>query len=263
MGRCDFCGKEDYLLHTCSVCGKKFCSDHRVPESHGCSKNLNKLLDRHSLKENNDVQTHEETKIGEPVSVRPKEQREYTKSPGTSRNTKFEYISDDRWNITKKLHSVRKRTQIIRGGNKVVTLGIMILISFGSFFLIDYIGSLVKTRVIVITGIEFILGLTILMILVGAHELLHTFAWRYFGYYSKVLIVLPFFGLTQGTKPSRYSENFLISLAPLMLTFAGLALSYNVTKRLDVNSLISTNYGVYALLNLMGMAADFIHALAG
>ncbi|MCX6648491.1 MAG: AN1-type zinc finger protein [Candidatus Bathyarchaeota archaeon] len=36
MGRCAECGKEEYLTFKCSVCGEDYCSEHRLPESHGC-----------------------------------------------------------------------------------------------------------------------------------------------------------------------------------------------------------------------------------
>lgn len=35
---CDICGIEEYLPFTCSHCGGKFCSKHRLPERHNCSR---------------------------------------------------------------------------------------------------------------------------------------------------------------------------------------------------------------------------------
>ena len=35
MGLCSYCGREDYL-HKCKYCGYFYCSQHTLPESHGC-----------------------------------------------------------------------------------------------------------------------------------------------------------------------------------------------------------------------------------
>ncbi len=36
MAKCDVCGREEVLPYRCSYCGGVFCSDHRLPEKHGC-----------------------------------------------------------------------------------------------------------------------------------------------------------------------------------------------------------------------------------
>ena len=36
MQRCDECGKEISMPYTCSFCGEKYCSKHRLPENHSC-----------------------------------------------------------------------------------------------------------------------------------------------------------------------------------------------------------------------------------
>lgn len=36
MAKCDVCGKDELLPYKCSYCGGTFCSDHRLPEKHGC-----------------------------------------------------------------------------------------------------------------------------------------------------------------------------------------------------------------------------------
>jgi len=36
MQRCDECGKEISMPYTCSFCGQKYCSEHRLPENHTC-----------------------------------------------------------------------------------------------------------------------------------------------------------------------------------------------------------------------------------
>lgn len=36
MGECDQCGESVSMPFTCKFCGKKFCSDHRLPENHDC-----------------------------------------------------------------------------------------------------------------------------------------------------------------------------------------------------------------------------------
>lgn len=34
--QCWICGKKEPVMYTCRYCGKTFCSDHRLPERHGC-----------------------------------------------------------------------------------------------------------------------------------------------------------------------------------------------------------------------------------
>lgn len=36
MAECSVCGKENELQYTCNHCGRTFCSEHRLPESHSC-----------------------------------------------------------------------------------------------------------------------------------------------------------------------------------------------------------------------------------
>lgn len=36
MAKCDVCGREEVLPYRCSYCGGVFCSEHRLPEKHGC-----------------------------------------------------------------------------------------------------------------------------------------------------------------------------------------------------------------------------------
>jgi len=36
--KCDYCGREEPLPFKCPYCGKFFCADHRLPESHSCEK---------------------------------------------------------------------------------------------------------------------------------------------------------------------------------------------------------------------------------
>ncbi len=50
MGRCAYCGEEDYLLFKCSVCGQYYCAKHRVPETHGCNKKADRQFFRPSSK---------------------------------------------------------------------------------------------------------------------------------------------------------------------------------------------------------------------
>ncbi|MEM4312335.1 MAG: AN1-type zinc finger domain-containing protein [Nitrososphaerales archaeon] len=38
MNRCSFCGKEEFLPFTCPYCKENFCTEHRLPENHNCSK---------------------------------------------------------------------------------------------------------------------------------------------------------------------------------------------------------------------------------
>jgi len=36
--KCQVCGKETFLPFQCPYCGDQFCTNHRLPESHNCSK---------------------------------------------------------------------------------------------------------------------------------------------------------------------------------------------------------------------------------
>ena len=37
MARCDYCGRELDLPFICRYCGGRYCSEHRLPEAHGCT----------------------------------------------------------------------------------------------------------------------------------------------------------------------------------------------------------------------------------
>jgi len=89
-----------------------------------------------------------------------------------------------------------------------------------------------------------------------SHELLHALAWWYFGYSAKPipLLIPPILGITIGDKPRRWHENFIISLAPLLLTLVCF-LNFYITG--DSLSLY------FGLINLFGMSYDFIHAFIG
>ncbi len=45
--KCSKCGKEVYMPFVCNYCGQAFCTDHRLPENHGC-KNISQALPPHS-----------------------------------------------------------------------------------------------------------------------------------------------------------------------------------------------------------------------
>ncbi len=36
VAKCDVCGKEEPIMYKCNYCGGTFCSEHRLPEKHGC-----------------------------------------------------------------------------------------------------------------------------------------------------------------------------------------------------------------------------------
>lgn len=36
MAQCDVCGKEEGMPYRCRLCGGTYCSEHRLPENHGC-----------------------------------------------------------------------------------------------------------------------------------------------------------------------------------------------------------------------------------
>ncbi len=103
-------------------------------------------------------------------------------------------------------------------------------------------------------NLMFLIGLTILTL---GHELLHTHAWKYFGYNAKVVLVLPMFGLSRGTKPKNYEENFLIAMAPILLTIVALVFS------LVFSFFEYSDYLLLVLLNTIGMGYDLISALSG
>jgi hypothetical protein len=52
MPRCDKCGKKliTFSDFECSYCGKNFCSEHRLPESHNCEFNVKKKLEKVSVR---------------------------------------------------------------------------------------------------------------------------------------------------------------------------------------------------------------------
>ncbi|KKH26386.1 AN1-type zinc finger domain-containing protein [Methanosarcina mazei] len=33
---CEYCGKKEAYGFTCHYCGKRFCSEHKIPEMHDC-----------------------------------------------------------------------------------------------------------------------------------------------------------------------------------------------------------------------------------
>ncbi|UCG90824.1 MAG: hypothetical protein JSU57_06525 [Candidatus Heimdallarchaeota archaeon] len=35
-GSCEYCGKKELMGFTCSYCEGYFCTEHRLPEKHGC-----------------------------------------------------------------------------------------------------------------------------------------------------------------------------------------------------------------------------------
>ena len=48
MARCNECGKElvAFSDFECSYCGKSFCSEHRLPESHACEMNTKRKAEK-------------------------------------------------------------------------------------------------------------------------------------------------------------------------------------------------------------------------
>ncbi len=99
-------------------------------------------------------------------------------------------------------------------------------------------------------NLMFLISLTVLTL---GHELLHTHAWKYFGYNAKVILVLPMFGRSRGPKPRSYGENFIISMTPILLTIVALVFSFSG----------HSDYQLLALLNTIGMGYDLISALRG
>jgi len=100
---------------------------------------------------------------------------------------------------------------------------------------------------------EILSYLAYAFVLAMPHELLHALAWWYFGYSAIPIPILipPILGITIGEKPKRKWENFVISLAPILLTIT----SYLVYKQTG-----NEQYFLYGMLNLVGMGYDIFSA---
>jgi len=77
--KCQICGKETFLPFQCPYCGDQFCTNHRLPESHNCSK---MKLVRESKRKNT-------IKINKPNSF--EYQVNYRTSPQPKKNIYFGY----------------------------------------------------------------------------------------------------------------------------------------------------------------------------
>jgi hypothetical protein len=85
------------------------------------------------------------------------------------------------------------------------------------------------------------------------HELMHALAWWYYGYRAIPIPILvpPILGITIGEKPNKQSQNFNISLAPILLSVSAFIFYYLTS---DIT------YAVLGGVNLFGMMYDFISA---
>ena len=90
-------------------------------------------------------------------------------------------------------------------------------------------------------------------VLAMSHELLHALAFWYYGYHAIPIPILipPILGITIGDKPNSRTENFVISLAPVLLTIMSF-LAYCTTG--------NPAYTTFGWLNLFGMSYDIISA---
>ena len=130
-------------------------------------------------------------------------------------------------------------------------LVISMLSVYGTYYFID----LSNTGESNLLSLTFGMGLVILTL---GHELLHIQAWKYFGYKAEITMVLPGTGRSRGPKPKSYGENFIISMAPLLLTIISLVLYF-----FKINSFESESYLSIVYINTMGMVYDAINAIKG
>ena len=56
--KCDVCGSNQFLSYKCRHCGGSFCTNHRLPEQHGCNVNWGKyegLIDKTSSRQRGEI----------------------------------------------------------------------------------------------------------------------------------------------------------------------------------------------------------------
>ena len=134
-------------------------------------------------------------------------------------------------------------------------------ISFGKAFCLVVMGIVAFAY---IPSLEWALSLNlgsgilsyipVAFVLAMSHELLHALAWWYFGYSAIPIPILipPILGITIGEKPRRKRENFVISLAPILLT---------ITSYLIYQQTGNERYLMFGMINLLGMGYDMFSAI--
>lgn len=124
-----------------------------------------------------------------------------------------------------------------------------LLIAVGVIF--TYVRGLDWVSNLRLEGIGFYLLLA--FILSMSHEMLHALAWWYYGYFAIPIPIPipPILGITIGSKPKTRWENFIIFMAPVLLSVVCFLLGYTTENKL---------YFVYGGFNLFGMVYDILHA---
>jgi hypothetical protein len=81
LGKCQLCGKEEFLSYTCSYCGQTFCSEHHLPEKHRCpglperkwsARSISKKVNKHPFS-NEPISEEYLNYISDPNRKRPHE----------------------------------------------------------------------------------------------------------------------------------------------------------------------------------------------
>jgi len=255
MGRCQLCKERVEIPFKCSYCGQIFCDDHRLPENHLCPGLPKKRewsiykkirTQKWGLKREPTPQSKEKKPL-EPIPIHglePKKEFNYS-----LRKTSFSR------NISNGLRRLKKI---------FFTMSAMFLVSGVALYAINYLDTnyILRSEIhtLFLEQTNTVIGFLMLMMLVFCHELLHTMAWKHFGYNAKILLVTPMFGLARGTKPRTLFENTCISLAPSVFSITAILFAgYTVGFSNDL--WMNTQYTFWGLWNLMGMGWDVIHAL--
>lgn len=224
MVKCGFCGKEVLYPFECSYCGKAFCPEHRLPESHQCGSLPTEPFWYHKRK---DVELE-------------------NKRSDMLKEGEFFFVKKPRVD-TKDLLKTSKpkaKTHFKIPIGKIFFLGIMLAVAFIYIPAMEWATNLnVGEGIISYLPWAFVLAM--------CHELLHALAWWSFGYSAIPIPILipPILGITLGEKPRRRRENFVISVAPILLTISS-AFVYHMTG--------NRQYLVFGVINLVGMLYDFI-----
>lgn len=61
MTKCIACGKEELLPFTCTLCGRQFCAEHRLPETHNCPRIGVKVYDMKKIMEKGSIPVYGQT----------------------------------------------------------------------------------------------------------------------------------------------------------------------------------------------------------
>jgi len=208
MAKCAFCGKEVSMPFVCPYCGQTFCAEHRLPENHDCP-NMPREPFWYQKRKN----TETKTKRGDMLS---EGELHFIRKPMVR--------TKDLLKPSKPSKS-RIRFQIPTG--KIPFLGMMLVVAFVYVPAMEWATSLK-------IGEGIISYLPWAFVLATCHELLHAIAWWSFGYSAVPIPILipPILGITIGEKPRKSRENFVVSIAPILLTISSIAVYYTTGNEL-------------------------------